>query len=104
MIEVLKIEDFVISHMFRPYQSSFIDFPYESVEYKTMAKSIEQKLRRKPEYIIPMLENNPETKERIFQRIRKFGGVKFYRYLDMNTQIIRYIRKEIGGEYNGEIN
>lgn len=94
MIEVLKIEDFAISNMFRPYQPGFIDFPYESVEYKSMAESIEQKLRRRPEYIIPMLENNPETKERIFQRIRKCGGVKFYRYLDMDTRIIQYIRKE----------
>lgn len=95
MIEVLKIEDFVINQMFRPYQSGFIDLPFESVEYKAMAKSIEQKLRRRPERIIPMLENNPETKERIFQRIRKFGGTKFYRYLDMDTRIIQYIRKEI---------
>lgn len=102
MVEVFEIEDFVINQIFRPYQPDFIDLPYESIEYKAMAKTIEQKLRRRPERIIAMLEGNPEAKERVFKRLCHFGGVKFYRYLNMDTEVIQYVRKELENGINRE--
>ena len=80
MIECLKIEDFVILHMFRPYMSFICPGNYQ--------EKAERKLRHNPEYIIDILEKDPVTKRRIFNRMRKCGGVKFYRYLDMSNPVI----------------
>lgn len=101
MISVLIIEDFVIHQMFRPYLSEFVRLPMGSMACTDEIKRIEGKLRRRPECIITMLERNPETKELIFQRLRNCG-VEFYRYLNMDTQIIQYVRKELGNGINRE--
>ena len=85
MIECLKIEDFVIKHMFRPYMPSICPSDYQ--------KEIESKLCFHPEYIIHVLEKDSETKQRIFDRLRKCGGVKFYRFLDMSSPVIQYVKK-----------
>lgn len=99
MIECLKIEDFVICQMFRPYMPSLKDLCHEyEVKYVgrvTSQKIVEENLRKNPELIIHFLNEFPETKQRVFDRIRKCGGVKFYRYLDMNNPVIQYVKKEL---------
>ena len=86
MIECLKIEDFVITHMFRPYMPSLKDLCHEyRVEYGgrvTSQKRVEENLNE-----------FPETKQLVFNRLRKCGGVKFYRYLDMSNPVVQYVKK-----------
>ena len=97
MIECLKIEDFVITHMFRPYMPSLKDLCHEyRVEYGgrvTSQKRVEENLRKNPELIIHFLNEFPETKQLVFNRLRKCGGVKFYRYLDMSNPVVQYVKK-----------
>lgn len=97
MIECLKIEDFVISHLFRPYMPSLKELCHKyEVKYgdrATSQKRVEENLRRNPELIITFLNENPETKQRVFNRLRKCGGVKFYRYLDMSNPVVQYVKK-----------
>lgn len=95
MIEFLKIEDFVILHMFRPYMPSLLPGKFQSLEYCKKQEKVEQKLRHNPEHIVEILEKNPETKQRVFNRLRKCGGVKFYRYLDMSNPVIQYVKREL---------
>lgn len=99
MIECLKIEDFVIEEMFRPYMPSLKDLCHEyEVEYGgrvTSQKRVEENLRKNPELIIYFLNELPETKQQVFNRLRKCGGVKFYRYLDMDNPIIRYVKNSL---------
>lgn len=97
METVYRIEDFVISHLFRPYAQDFIyaDFNYERSVFEAMQRTIEGRLRKRPEYIIELLENMPETKKRAFDRIRKFGGVKFYKYLNMDNELIKYVNSNM---------
>ena len=94
-MEVFKLEEFVVNQMFRPYQPDFIEAEYESYMYKTLAKTIESKLKKKPELIIELLESMPETKKRVFDRIRKFGGVKFYKYLNMENEVVKYVKSNL---------
>lgn len=93
MIECLKIEDFVILHMFRPYMPSLIPGEFQSLEYSKEQEKVERKLRSHPKYIIDILEKNPETKQQVFNRLRKCGGVKFYHFLDMSNPVIQYVKK-----------
>lgn len=93
MIKCLKIEDFVIKEMFRPYMPSLLPGEFQGLEYCEEQDKIEQKLRSHPKYIIDILEKDTETKQRVFNRLRKFGGVKFYRYLDMSNPVIEYVKK-----------
>lgn len=99
MIECLKIEDFVIEEMFRPYMPSLKDLCHEyEVEYGgrvTSQKRVEENLRKNPELIIYFLNELPETKQQVFNRLLKCGGVKFYRYLDMDNPIIRYVKNSL---------
>ena len=96
MIEVLKIEDFVIKQLFLPYSTSIhgIDGWHESItedfKYKYM-------LSKNPEKIIEILNNKPLVKEKIFNRIKKFGGVKWYRYLDMSNPVIQWVNENLEG-------
>lgn len=98
MIECLRIEDFVISHMFRPYMPSLLPGEFQSLEYCKEQEKMERKLRSTPEYIINILEKDPGTKRRIFNRLRKRGGVKFYRYLDVNNPVIQYVKENLACE------
>lgn len=95
MIECLEIENFVILHMFRPYMPSLLPGEFQGLEYCEEQNRIERKLRSHPKYIIDILEKNPETKRRIFNRLRECGGVKFYRYLDMSNPVVQYVKKEL---------
>lgn len=85
MIECIKIEDFVINQMFRPYVPSICPSDYQ--------KKVESKLHSYPKYIIDILEKDPETKHQVFDRMKKCGGVHFYRYLDMSNPVIQYVKK-----------
>ena len=98
MIECLEIENFVILHMFRPYMPSLIPGEFQCLEYCKEQEKIELKLRSRPKYIIDILEKAPETKQRVFNRLRKCGGVKFYRYLDMNNPVIQYVKENLACE------
>lgn len=93
MIECLKIDVFVITQMFRPYMPSLLSGEFQGLEYCEEQEKIERKLCTNPEYIIDILEKDQETKQRIFNRLRKCGGVKFYRYLDMSNPVIQYVKK-----------
>lgn len=97
METIYKLEDFVVSHMFRPYAQDFIDadFITERVLFTNVQRTIEFELRRKPEYIIELLEGLPETKKMVFDRIKKFGGIKFYKYLNMDLELIKYIKQNL---------
>lgn len=92
---VYRIEDFVVKQMFLPYSPDFIEAEYDSYLFKTLHKTIESKLRKRPELIIELLEEMPETKKSVFDRIRKFGGIKFYKYLDMDNEIIKYVNNNL---------
>lgn len=95
MIECLKIEKFVICEMFYPYMSDFLPMDPCPLSYWEEEERIEKRLWKKPEYIIELLEEYPETKRLIFERINRCGGVKFYRYLDMNCDVIQYVKSEL---------
>lgn len=90
MIEVVKIEDFVIEQLFRPYMT-MLNPPGTDENYMEISqKSMESFLKKHPESIIKMLDECPTAKELVFNRLKKFGGVKWYRYLDMSNQVIRW--------------
>ena len=97
METVYKIEDFVISHLFRPYAQDFIyaDFNYERDVFESMQRTIEGRLRKRPEFIIELLEERPETKKIVIKRIYSFGGVKFSKYLNMETELIKYVNSNL---------
>lgn len=83
----------MIRDMFRPYMPSILPGEFQSQAYIDIN---ERKLRLNPEYIIDILEKDPETKQRVFNRLLKCGGVKFYRYLDMINPVIQYVKKGLG--------
>ena len=96
MIEVVKIEDFVINQLFKPYTPSLV--PYEhSGKDKTKIKHMEIKLKKNPEKIMEILDSDQETKRRVFNRLIKCGGVKWYRYLDMSNPVIRWVNENLEG-------
>ncbi len=95
MIKCLKIEEFVICELFRPYMSMFLPGDFQWTEYVEEQNRIEKKLRKTPEYIIELLEEYPQTKRLIFERLNRGGGVSFYRYLDMNCDVIQYVISEL---------
>ena len=101
MIEVVKIEDFVIEQLFLPYMPSLKEMCHEyGIKYRgrvSEQKIVERNLRRNPELIIHFLNENLETKERVFSRLKKFGGVKWYRYLDMRNPVIRWVNENLEG-------
>ena len=73
MIECLRIEEFVITQMFRPYMPSLLPGEFQGLEYCQEQEKIEHKLRSHPKYIIDILEKDRETKQRVFDRLRKCG-------------------------------
>lgn len=94
MIEVVKIEDFVIKQLFLPYSVSihgvegWHDSITEDEKYKTM-------LRNNPEKIIEILSSKPLVKERVLKRLRKLDGVKWYRYLDLSNPVIQWVNENL---------
>ena len=88
MIEVVKIEDFVIDQIFLPYFA----------HYRGMML---RKLKRHPEQIIEATEQIPGLKEKVMNRLKLFGGVKWYRYLDMSNPVIRWVSENLEGMEDG---
>lgn len=100
MVEVVKIEDFVINQLFLPYSVSIhgVDGWHESI---TEDEKYKHMLSNNPEKIIEILSNKPLVKERVFGRLRKLGGVKWYRYLDMSNPVIQWVNKNLEEMDNG---
>ena len=100
MIEVVKIENFVIKQLFLPYSVSIhgVDGWRESI---TEDEKYKYMLSNNPEKIIDLLSNKPLVKERVFERLKKFGGVKWYRYLDMNNPVIQWVNENLEGMDDG---
>lgn len=97
MIEVLKIEDFVIEQLFRPYMT-MLNPPGTDEKYmETNQKSKESFLKKHPESIIKILDECPTAKELVFNRLKKFGGVKWYHYLDMSNPVIQWVNENLEG-------
>ena len=94
MIEVYKIEDFVIGQLFRPSTTYFIE-QYEDYDFRKEQRKIENALRKNPQLIIDMLNEIPEAKTLVINRLRKFGGVKWYRYVDMENPVIRWVNENL---------
>ena len=101
MIEVVKIEDFVIEQLILPYMPSLKEMCHDyGMIYRARVyarKLVMRNLRRNPDLIIHFLNENLETKERVFSRLKKFGGVKWYRYLDMSNPVIRWVNENLEG-------
>ena len=97
MIEVYKIEDFVIGQLFRPYATHFIE-QYEDYDFRKKQRKIENALRKNPQLIIEMLNEIPEAKTLVINRLQRFGGVKWYRYLDMSNPIIQWVNENLKSE------
>ena len=94
MIEVYKIEDFVIKQLFLPYSTSIHGIVgwHESIDEDCKYKNM---LSKNPEKIIEILENKSNVKQRVFNRLRQCGGVKWYRYLDMSNPIIQWVNENL---------
>lgn len=45
--------------------------------------------------IIEMFNEIPEAKTLVLTRIKKFGGVKWDRYLDMNNLVIQWVNDNL---------
>ena len=87
MIEVVKIEDFVIEEMFLPFFPSYTN-DCQNIQYRGM---IMRMLKKNPEQIIKLTEGVPGLKESVMQRLEYLGGVEWYRYLDMNNPVVQWV-------------
>lgn len=86
----------MINQFFLPYASSIHEITGwhegldEDFKYKNM-------LSKNPDKIIEILENKLNVKQRVFNRLRHCGGVKWYRYLDMSNPVIQWVNKNLEG-------
>ena len=94
MIEVVKIEDFVIQQIFLPFFNSYTN-DGELAHYRGVWL---RRLKREPEQIIEMTDKIPGLKERVMQRLKLFGGVEWYRYLDVTNPVIRWVNENLEGK------
>lgn len=92
MIEVTKIEDFVIEQIFLPYFNDFTDNG-ELPAYRREAML--RQLKRHPKEIIEAVEGKPKLKKKVMNRLKLFGGVEWYRYLDMNNPVIQWVNENL---------
>lgn len=84
---VYNIEDFVIKQMFNPYKTFLIpkdNLPEDEfdrmIEYKKRENACIYELRKKPERIITVLQNNKEAYHCVFERLAHID-FKFYKWL-----------------------
>lgn len=47
--------------------------------------------------IIQLFDDRPDIKEIAFNVLKESGGVKWYRYLDMNNPVIRWVNENLEG-------
>lgn len=86
MIEAVKIEDFVLENMFYPFMPTLV---YYSDKYTV------DDIQEQPERILGLLETIPDFKEKVVRRLKRSGGVKWYRYLDMSNPVIRWVNENL---------
>lgn len=86
MIEVVKIEDFVLYEMFYPFMPTLVHYG---------DKNTVDDIKEHPEKIIESLDSIPEFKEKVIRRLKRGGGVKWYRYLDMSNPVIRWVNENL---------
>lgn len=84
---VYNIEDFVVKQMFMPYKTFLIpedNLPENeldrSVEYEKRGKACIKELRKNPEIIIEVLNNNKKAYQCVFGRLARID-FKFYKWL-----------------------
>lgn len=93
MIEVVKIEDFVIEQIFLPYFNEFT----KNGKLSHYRGKVLRRLKRCPEEIIEATEQVPGLKEKVMNQLKLFGGVEWYRYLDMNNPVIQWVNENLEG-------
>lgn len=54
-----------------------------------------RQLKRHPEQIIEAIEQISGLKEKVMNRLKLFGGVKWYRYLDMSNPVIQWLNDNL---------
>ena len=106
MIEVVNIENFVVNKLYVPYLAKIFknieDFGNEITGKKNIIKYFEEcdmvrKLQIAPNLIIQLFDDRPDIKEIAFNALKESGGVKWYRYLDMNNPVIRWVNENLEG-------
>lgn len=93
MIEVVKIEDFVIQQIFLPYFNEFTNNG-ELAQYRGMML---RRLKRHLEQIIEAVEEILGLKGKIMNRLKLFCGVQWYSYLDMSNPVIQWVNENLEG-------
>ena len=104
MIEVVNIENFVVNKLYVPYLAKILknteDFGNKITGKENILKYFEEcdmvrKLQIDPNLIIQLFDDRPDTKEIAFNALKESGGVKWYRYLDMNNPVIRWVNENL---------
>ena len=96
---VYNIEDFVVNQMFMPYKTFLIpkdNLPENEldriVEYKKREKTCINELRKNPERIIEVLNNNKKAYQCVFMRLSVIN-FKFYKWL--KHPLIDYVNASV---------
>ena len=115
MIEVVNIENFVVNKLYVPYLAKILknteDFGNKITGKENILKytgkenilkyfeecDMVRKLQIDPNLIIQLFDDRPDTKEIAFNALKESGGVKWYRYLDMNNPVIRWVNENLEG-------
>lgn len=106
MIEVVNIENFVVNKLYIPYLAKILknteDFGNKITGKENILKYFEEcdmvrKLQIDPNLIIQLFDDRPDIKEIAFNVLKESGGVKWYRYLDMNNPVIRWVNENLDG-------
>lgn len=105
-IEVVNIENFVVNKLYVPYLAKILknteDFGNKITGKENILKYFEEcdmvrKLQIDPNLIIQLFDDRPDIKEIAFNVLKESGGVKWYRYLDMNNPVIRWVNENLEG-------
>ena len=106
MIEVVNIESFVVNKLYVPYLAKILknteDFGNKITGKENILKYFEEcdmvrKLQIDPNLIIQLFDDRPDTKEIAFNALKESGGIKWYRYLNMNNPVIRWVNEKLEG-------
>ena len=106
MIEVVNIENFVVNKLYVPYLAKILknteDFGNKITGKENILKYFEEcdmvrELQIDPNLIIQLFDDRTDIKEIAFNALKESGGVKWYRYLDMNNPVIRWVNENLEG-------
>lgn len=97
MIEVKEIEKFVVSYFYDKYLYENIKSKHENKSAPLFCEWFEttNKLYNDPIQIISMIDEKPDIKQAAFIELKKSGGVKWYRYLDMSNPVIQWVNENL---------